>query len=92
MSLLQKTIFLEKSILKFIKVEVTINTIHSKWNATIVKPLIAPPVLNNPGENPEKEPPIIAFLLFCPGLLSFIILIACQIHLYHKNSIHISMS
>lgn len=40
------------------------NTLFSKLNAAIVKPLIAPPVPNNPAENPEKEPPIMAFLLF----------------------------
>lgn len=30
----------------------------------MVNPLIAPPVPNNPAENPENEPPTIAFFLF----------------------------
>ena len=55
---------LEKSIIKSINAEVAINTLFSKLNAAIVKPLMAPPVPNNPAENPEKEPPINAFLLF----------------------------
>ena len=38
------------------------NTLFSKLKAAMVKPLMAPPVPSNPAENPEKEPPIMAFL------------------------------
>lgn len=46
------------------KADVAINTLFSRLNAAIAKPLIAPPVPNNPAEKPESDPPIKAFLLF----------------------------
>lgn len=54
---------LERSIIRSINAEVAIKTFLSRLKAAMVKPLIAPPVPNKPAENPEKEPPIIAFFL-----------------------------
>lgn len=44
--------------------EVAMKTLFSRLKAAIVRPRMAPPVPSNPAENPENEPPIIAFLLF----------------------------
>lgn len=53
--------------------EVAMNALFSRLNAAIAKPLIAPPVPNNPAEKPEREPPIKAFLLFGLMIKSFLI-------------------
>ena len=55
------------------KADVAIKTLFSRLNAAIAKPLIAPPVPNNPAEKPENDPPIKAFLLFGLMIKSFLI-------------------
>ena len=46
---------------KSIKAEVAIKALFSRLKAAMVKPRMAPPVPRSPAENPESEPPTIAF-------------------------------
>jgi hypothetical protein len=59
--------------MKSIKADVAINALFSRLKEAIVRPLMAPPVPNNPAENPENEPPIIAFLLV-GDIVSFLLI------------------
>lgn len=51
-----------RSMKKSINAEVAIKTLFSRLKAAIVNPLIAPPVPRSPAENPERIPPLMAFL------------------------------
>ena len=64
--------------MKSINAEVAMKTLFSKLKAAIVSPLIAPPVPNKPAENPEKEPPIIAFFLL-GAMLNLLLIIKIRL-------------
>ncbi len=65
------------------------NTLFSKLKAAIVSPLIAPAVPNKPAENPEKEPPIIAFFLF-GAILNLLLIIKIRLKITRNTPKNIS--